>query len=166
MRKRGKRVKVFFDTEFYEDGKTIDLMSIGMVREDGNTLYLLNRDCDWRKPLADKWHCANTIPHLPPFGDNRWVHKQAIARQVQAFCGHQPEIWGYYSSSDWVVLYQLFGRMTNLPDGWPKFCRDFKQLIVDTGFACGSNDGAHDALQDALWLKKQFERFQEYQQVK
>lgn len=27
-------MKIWFDTEFIEDGKTIDLISIGMVRED------------------------------------------------------------------------------------------------------------------------------------
>ena len=28
-------MKIFFDTEFIEDGKTIELLSIGLVREDG-----------------------------------------------------------------------------------------------------------------------------------
>lgn len=30
--------QVFFDTEFIEDGRTIELLSIGMVRDDGRTL--------------------------------------------------------------------------------------------------------------------------------
>jgi len=30
-------MKIWFDTEFYEDGRTIDLISIGLVREDGHS---------------------------------------------------------------------------------------------------------------------------------
>jgi hypothetical protein len=30
-------MKIWFDTEFYENGETIKLISIGMVREDGAT---------------------------------------------------------------------------------------------------------------------------------
>ena len=32
-------MRVFFDTEFIEDGRTIDLISIGMARQDGRTYY-------------------------------------------------------------------------------------------------------------------------------
>lgn len=35
-------MRYFFDTEFYEDGKTIDLVSIGIVAEDGRELYAVN----------------------------------------------------------------------------------------------------------------------------
>jgi 3' exoribonuclease, RNase T-like len=37
-------VKIFYDTEFIEDGRTIDLISIGMVAEDGREYYAVNRD--------------------------------------------------------------------------------------------------------------------------
>ena len=39
-------MKYFLDTEFIEDGKTIDLISIGIVSEDGRELYCENSDCD------------------------------------------------------------------------------------------------------------------------
>lgn len=35
-------MKYWFDTEFIEDGKTIDLLSIGIVSEEGHTLYAEN----------------------------------------------------------------------------------------------------------------------------
>ncbi|HVX56933.1 MAG TPA: hypothetical protein VHA37_04325 [Candidatus Saccharimonadales bacterium] len=38
-------MKYFLDTEFIEDGKTIDLISVGIAAEDGRTLYLQNADC-------------------------------------------------------------------------------------------------------------------------
>jgi hypothetical protein len=39
-------VRYWFDTEFIEDGTTIDLISIGIVDEDGRTLYLESSECD------------------------------------------------------------------------------------------------------------------------
>lgn len=59
------RCKYFLDTEFIEDGKTIDLISIGVVREDGETLYLQNSECDFSK--ASDWVWRNVYPHLIHF---------------------------------------------------------------------------------------------------
>lgn len=39
------RMRIWFDTEFIEDGKTIDLISIGLVRDDGSELYHENGAC-------------------------------------------------------------------------------------------------------------------------
>ena len=39
-------MKIFFDTEFIEDGKTIDLLSIGAVRDDGETYYAEPAEAD------------------------------------------------------------------------------------------------------------------------
>ena len=36
-------MKIFYDTEFIENGRTIELISIGMVAEDGRELYLVNQ---------------------------------------------------------------------------------------------------------------------------
>ena len=41
--------KYFLDTEFIEDGKTIDLISLGIVCEDGRELYLQNSECEFQK---------------------------------------------------------------------------------------------------------------------
>lgn len=55
-------MRIWFDTEFIEDGKTIDLLSIGMVREDGKVLYFEPRECDRSK--ASPWVMENVIAHL------------------------------------------------------------------------------------------------------
>lgn len=52
-------MKYFLDTEFIEDGKTIDLISIGIVCEDGREYYAINRDCDFSK--ADDWVVQNVL---------------------------------------------------------------------------------------------------------
>jgi hypothetical protein len=62
-------VRIFYDTEFLEDGKTIELISIGMVAEDGRELYLVNDEIN-DDPLKERirghnWLMENVIPHLP-----------------------------------------------------------------------------------------------------
>ncbi len=40
-----------------------------------------------------------------------------------------PEFYGYYCDYDWVVFCQLFGKMIDLPKGFPMYCRDLKQEL-------------------------------------
>lgn len=74
--------RIFYDTEFHEDGQTIDLISIGMVAEHtdpaggvAEELYLVNADADWVSISRHDWLAANVLPHLPggwhaePLGD-------------------------------------------------------------------------------------------------
>lgn len=58
---------VTYDLEFTADGRTIDLVSIGMVSGDGRKLYAVNREMDERKLLehGDGWMRKNVWPHLP-----------------------------------------------------------------------------------------------------
>src|SRR6266545_3223216 len=63
-------MKIFYDTEFLEDGRTIELISIGMVADDGRELYLVNEAIATDPRLYDRicrdgWLMANVIPHLP-----------------------------------------------------------------------------------------------------
>ena len=37
-------VRYFYDTEFIENGKTIELVSIGIVGEDGSEFYAVSTD--------------------------------------------------------------------------------------------------------------------------
>ena len=148
-------MRIFFDTEFLEDGKTIDLISIGMVREDGEELYLVNQEADWKRIDADAWLSANVVPAL---GTVQFVTRTVIASKVVEFAGDAPEFWAYYADYDWVVLCQLFGRMLDLPKGWPMYCRDFKQRIDERGWAPRKQvAGEHNALEDARWLRDEYD---------
>ena len=40
---------------------------------------------------------------------------------------HKPEFYAYYADYDWVVFCWLFGKMIDLPKGFPMYCRDLKQ---------------------------------------
>jgi len=143
-------MKIWFDTEFIEDGKTIDLISIGMVREDGATYYAENAEC--RLGLASDWVKQNVIPHLT----GKLTGQSQMQREIIEFAGENPEFWAYYASYDWVALCQIFGTMMALPEGWPMYCRDLKQLRDEIGNPDlpAQVEGEHHALADALWTKQ------------
>lgn len=146
-------MRFWFDTEFIEDGKTIELISIGITSEDGRNFYVENSECDLSRGC--EWVQKNVIPHLGGPSATR----AEIARQVREFVGEDPEFWAYFCSYDWVVLCQLYGRMVDLPKSWPMFCRDVKQLQVDRGLTTLPKQWsvAHNALNDAVWTRSAWE---------
>lgn len=148
-------MKIFFDTEFIEDGRTIDLISIGMVREDGATLYFENNECDYAR--ASEWVRENVLSHLA--GPRVQADRASIARNVLEFVGEKPEFWAYYADYDWVALCQLYGTMVRLPKGWPMYCRDVKQWCDALGSPKlpKQKSEEHNALFDALWTHEAYE---------
>jgi hypothetical protein len=65
-------MRIFYDTEFIEDGRTIDLISIGMVREDGAEYYAVSSEFSIPKLARNPWLVANVWPSLPQIrGDQR-----------------------------------------------------------------------------------------------
>ena len=149
-------MKFFLDTEFIEDGKTIDLISIGVVALGGNVLgkyYAESADVDLSK--ANAWVRDNVIPHLSGNTTPRKQIRDELVAFVSRFCDESdpPEFYGYYADYDWVALCQLFGTMMDLPSGWPMFCMDLKQMSVMLGSPKHPADpiGEHNALVDAMW---------------
>ena len=61
----GKRILVqyFYDTEFIENGRTIDLVSIGVVAEDGREFYAVSKEFDAN--AAGPWAVSYTHLTLP-----------------------------------------------------------------------------------------------------
>ena len=82
-----RATRVWFDTEFIEDGRTIELVSIGMVREDGETYYAEVAGVDYSR--ADPWLHANVFPHLA--GGKFLKKREQIAREIIEFVGSKPE---------------------------------------------------------------------------
>lgn len=128
-----KTTRYCFDTEFIEDGKTIDLVSIGIVAEDGREFYAVSSGFSVSKLHANPWLVENVRPYLPqrthPTGpqcrcitgwhldlDHPAVRSRAqIARAVTDFllADGKPELWAWYAAYDHVALCQLFGRSTH-----------------------------------------------------
>lgn len=146
-------MRIWFDTEFIEDGRTIDLLSIGMVREDGVTYYAEARETDHGR--ANPWVKENVLPYLT----GPIKSKATIREDIIEFAGRNPEFWAYFADYDWVVLCQLYGTMMDLPATWPMFCRDVQQEIVkEPFFTLPLHEGTlHNALDDARWCKQVWE---------
>lgn len=217
-------MKYFLDTEFLEGPQkktlfgfktgltkpTIDIISIGIVSEDGRELYAISKDFNlkeaWNryeikhKRISDKntikvkeyWIRENVLKsifnqmdfwHRKDFEWREWDDKNIdkrvkpkftlenftkylnifgktndrIAREVLEFtldptstgykkwlgsldsyinglkCNstEKPSFYAYYADYDWVVFCWLFGRMIELPKGFPMYCIDLKQLLDD-----------------------------------
>jgi len=147
----------FLDTEFNEDGKTIELISIALVSEKLEMYYAVSADFNesriWR---TNPWVAQNVLPQLD--GEDR-IPRAQIRDDIKdlVLFRDKPEFWGYFADYDWVVFCQLFGKMIDLPKGMPMYCNDLKQLMRERGIrkeALPSQDGQeHNALYDARWVR-------------
>lgn len=166
--------RYFFDTEFVEDGKTIMPISLGMVCEDGRSLYI-EYDFDEEKARAHDFVRENVLPHLA--GQEQYTQEQA-ATAITKFLGlgldihgreaepEPPEIWAYFADYDWVVFCQTFGTMMDLPDGCPRFCMDLMQWWTQLGRPDDVKPPkpvkAHHALADADWNLQFYKRLKRH----
>lgn len=68
-----------------------------------------------------------------PFRDpDSYLSKLFKEHNVKEFKEHfyaQPEFYAYYADYDWVLFCSLFGKMINLPPGFPMYCKDLKQML-------------------------------------
>lgn len=159
----GLEVKYFIDTEFIESGpkKPIQLISIGIVAEDGRELYMQSSEFDERD--ASQWVRDNVLAKLDPRGEYHSL--RVIASAIDGFVGDaKPEFWGYYADYDWVVFAQIFGTMMDLPERFPMYCRDIKQLCDELGNPAlpKQDSGEHNALADARWNMMAHEFLMQY----
>ena len=146
-----------FDTEFLEDGRTIDLISIGIVADDGREYYAINADMPVARIREHEWLMANVVPFLPlkqeslsvqrpgidmaDRGRRGWVvdlddlrvkPHRIIAKEVLDFLAdgeHEPELWAFYGAYDHVAYAQLWGPMAQLPNGLPMRTSDIAQSL-------------------------------------
>lgn len=154
-------MKYFLDCEFIEDGKTIDLISIGIVSSDGREFYAVNRDCDYSK--ASDWVEENV---LTPIGLTKrgFLHydesrtaiitrdtyqrsktKEQIKNAILEYLSFediskpaeeifkQCKFWGEWCAYDWICFCQIFGTMMDLPQGLPMYCNDVIQYAAMFG---------------------------------
>ena len=204
-------MKYFYDTEFLEGtqkkrwwniGKqkpTIDLISIGVVCEDGREYYAISKDFNlkeaWNrydildqtpfekfhgfkgrksywvrenvlKPifqeLLHSGHKKDRLP-LPKSSEKQFTYKNLkkliqgfgksniqISKELKHFIYEKEDVlynkqeldfnsvgdvkskiqlYGYYSAYDHVALSWIFGKMIDLPNGFPMYTRDLKQMF-------------------------------------
>lgn len=160
--------RFFLDTEFDEDGKTIELISIGVVCEDGRSYYAVSREFD---PLhCSAWVEKYVLSKLPPAGAPEWKSRAQIRDELLEFINageRLPEFWGYFADYDWVAFCQLWGKMIDLPKHFPMYCRDLKQVmdmlpILKRDLPEQDPATEHTAIGDAHWNKTSLEFIENY----
>lgn len=185
----------------------IDLVSIAITAEDGSGLYLISSEYDYNR--ADQWVKDNVIKPLylqfvngdmrnhftvSNFHKHLGLPNKVIAERIARFCecfrdqlfwrtSRPIDFYGYYCDYDWVLFCSLFGKMIDLPKGFPMYCRDVKQMLdeklvqydwFENGFTglptshsaaldmiknhpdFPKTNKEHDALADAVWCKQLF----------
>lgn len=178
--------KYFYDTEFLEDGHTIELISIGIVADDGREYYAVNREAPWHEIAINTFLTQNVLPSLPGeittyFGDlsGRYTFELEenhpdvkplwrIGVDVRNFLersSSKPELWAYYSAYDHVRLAQLWGAMKNRPESIPMWTNDIMTLTtvfgIDEDELPLQENGHHNALEDARHVKTMYEWIEE-----
>src|SRR6476660_8073523 len=125
--------RFFYDTEFIEDGVTIDLVSIGVVDETGREFYAVSTEFDPVRAIP--WVRRNVLDQLPSPADKAWRSRQRIREELLAFLtgpGEEIELWAWFGAYDHVALRQRWDD-AGQPELPPK------------------PSGTHDALVDARY---------------
>lgn len=157
-------MRYFYDTEFIEDGTTIDLVSIGVVAEDGREFYAVSTEFDESK--AGPWVRANVLNQLPNPSSPLWMSRDKIREELFSFLTApgtgSPELWAWVGAYDHIALVQLWGDMTKLPQIMPRYTRELKQYWEMAGKPRlpRQKDGKHDALADAQHNLVKFQRIE------
>ena len=102
-------MRFFYDCEFIEDGTTIDLVSIGVVGEDGREFYAVSTEFDGSR--AGAWVRAHVLPKLPPPADRAWRSRRRLREDLLAFLTSAPgdvELWA------WIAAYATMARLTSV----------------------------------------------------
>lgn len=161
-------MKVWYDTEFLDDGRLIDLISIGMVREDGAEYYAINAQMPWVRILQHDWLVENVVNHLPKtkYGvsldhENPDVKPHHVIKsEVETFLLEafevkgELELWSWFSAYDHVALAQLWGPMSNLPAFIPMYTNEIRTLFqIYNNPKINVPEGNHNALADAHYHK-------------
>lgn len=89
---------IYYDCEFVEDGHTIDLVSIGMVADDGREYYAVSPQFNFKSFADNQWLIDNVWPSLPK------VHGDAR--------NHIPtrRFFGLFSRPRYKILRDVFNR--------------------------------------------------------
>jgi hypothetical protein len=158
------------------------------IRE--NVLRPIFKDLWYEKcHMQNLHHVSNdfTYQNLKRLIDIYGKTNKQIAEDVQNLCGRWdensldsrgiPEFYAYYADYDWVAFCWLFGRMIDLPDGFPMYCRDLKQMLDECYMhqankhegmsrleawlmdvkkypAYPKQENEHNAIADARWNKR------------
>jgi hypothetical protein len=165
------RMDVYYDSEFVDTGRTIDPISIGFVREDGEELYRVFKHEDTiRAAIHHPWLRENVVSSLPVSISEQetWIWDTGhpdfecvkstpeIREDVEKFLYEAAikgdlTLWAWYAAYDHVLLAQIWGKMLDLPSWMPMNTCDLRQEHLRLGEPTlpRQKEGRHNALADA-----------------
>lgn len=171
--------RYFLDTEFNEEVDPVELISIGMVTENGREFYAVNETYLPRAKgpkTCNTWVQQNVLPNLfaqfltnpEPFKPGYPAPAMPLTQirdGLIEFVGNDPfpEFWAYYGDYDWYLVCRLFGRFDQQPKTWKKagnICFDVRQFAKHVGVEKTlpkKFEPEHNALIDARWTKQAFD---------
>ncbi len=112
----GRVARYFYDCEFIEDGRTIELISIGVVAEDGREFYAVSTEFD--PDRATGWVRRHVLDKLPGPADPAWRSRQRIREDLYAFLtapGLPVELWAWYARTTTWCWPSCGGRCPTCP---------------------------------------------------
>lgn len=163
---------IFFDTEFSDlDPNKSELLSIGLVKPNGEELYL---ELDYSGNPSE-WVKENVLPFL---GGNKTGGEEAV-KMVREFVGNtKPHIVGYINQDDVIYWQKLYKSVTNGEDDlFHLVSIDFATILFILGidpeiYYFGDENGffqkigidykkykKHNALDDAKLLREVYLEF-------
>lgn len=155
-------MKFFFDTEFHEDKHGIELISIGIVKANGEEYYAVNSNYDQNR--ATPWLKENVVKKLHPsrYDKPYFRSEKQMRADIDSFCHDMTEVWGYCAAHDWYLLNRLMGGMMHKPAHWPWNCYDIKQAMMGRKVPYHAlppyhNPEVHNALNDARWTRSAYQ---------
>ena len=167
IKKQMKRI--FYDLQFDQATTSgIIPISIGMVDQKNNQLYLVNKSYDWERSTS--WLKQNVQPYVKDVSDYQKCTLEQMRDKVLQFIDPSPhreiKLYGYYSAYDHVALCKLFGTMEDLPEGIPWYTNDLQQSLdyyKDSIQNLGLQQSAqpHCALSDAKFNLQLFKALKE-----
>lgn len=163
-----------YDTEFHENGKTIDFISIGAVSLDtGKEYYAVSNEFDTRAVAKNQWLMDNVMTSIrheqfivhdfegKPAVRDIYVTDPAAKSRAEIAADlkdlliapglERPELWAWFGAYDHVCFAQLYGKMIDLPPGMTMRTNDIGTLVDLAGGARipAQPAGHHNALDDA-----------------
>lgn len=153
-------MQYFIDTEYIDREQFIDLISLGVVAEDGREFYAISTEFD--PAHANDFVRTVVFPQLEPPQHPAWMSRAAMKdRIVQLVGADEPRFWSYAAAPwDWMALAQLFPVAERVPDGWLYTAYDVLQLIELAGVPMDDSRlppapaDVHHALADARWARE------------
>lgn len=171
-------MKYFIDCEFHEYEKqpklfgipigkkipTVELISIAIVREDGETYYAESKDFSIKEAKKNNFLAEHVLPNLLNYRISNKDIKNGICNFLKN--DNNPELYTWWGSYDWYVFCTLFGSMTEAmaATGFIYY-NDFKDLQNLLGYSTEDvynicplplGNVPHNALDDALWQKRAY----------